>query len=531
MDPNPKSFPILSYVMSRIASFKAPQAVDHHDVEQPPPLDRPIRRHDGVGGGDIDLVVERLPRLQHPALLASMASAVTEVAQTRSVLRLLGDRPDHEAVDAARARVAEIDADLSRGLEEIVRAPRPEGVDRLRWRAEQAEREKGCRAEAEREKAALRAVIQLDEMHEAYEKLLREAENRLVKMYGSAGEGGDVGDGKQGAEMGQEEGEEVNEEVIDILQGGPGKSLERVDLSGRHLRYLPEAFGKLRGLLYLNLSNNQLEAVPDAIAGLEYLEELHLSSSSLVSLPDSIGLLLNLKILDVSANKLKSLPDSISKCRSLVELNASYNELTYLPTNIGHELQSLEKLWIHLNKLRSLPTSVCEMRALRLLDAHFNELRGLPYAIGNLSNLEVMNLSSNFSDLQELPASFGDLINLRELDLSNNQIHALPDTFGRLDKLTKLNLDQNPLVVPPLEVIMQGVEAVKDYMAKRLLDILLEDEKSMAEEMSPTQAGNGWLMRSTSWLNSWVSGVSGSVAGYLGSGQKSFRDPYLDQQL
>ncbi|RWW05470.1 hypothetical protein GW17_00031253 [Ensete ventricosum] len=256
MDPNPKSFPILSYVMSRIASFKAPQAVDHHDIEQPPPLDRPIR---GVGGGDIDLVVERLPRLQHPALLASMASAITEVAQTRSVLRLLGDRPDHEAVDAARARLAEIDADLSRRLEEIVRTPRPEGVDRLRWRAEQAEREKGCRAEAEREKAALRVVIQLDEMHEAYEKLLREAENRLVKMYGSAAEGGDVGDGKQGADMGQEEGEDVNEEVIDILQGGPGKSLERVDLSGRHLRYLPEAFGKLRGLLYLNLSNNQLE--------------------------------------------------------------------------------------------------------------------------------------------------------------------------------------------------------------------------------------------------------------------------------
>ncbi|RRT71909.1 hypothetical protein B296_00024383 [Ensete ventricosum] len=466
MDPNPKSFPILSYVMSRIASFKAPQAVDHHDIEQPPPLDRPIR---GVGGGDIDLVVERLPRLQHPALLASMASAITEVAQTRSVLRLLGDRPDHEAVDAARARPP----------------PPPRG------------------AEAEREKAALRVVIQLDEMHEAYEKLLREAENRLVKMYGSAAEGGDVGDGKQGADMGQEEGGDVNEEVIDILQGGPGKSLERVDLSGRHLRYLPEAFGKLRGLLYLNLSNNQLEVC-------------HLLLSRCRNIFTVVGG--NLILVHV-------------KFRSLVELNASYNELTYLPTNIGHELQSLEKLWIHLNKLRSLPTSVCEMRALRLLDAHFNELRGLPYAIGNLSNLEVMNLSSNFSDLQELPASFGDLINLRELDLSNNQIHALPDTFGRLEKLTKLNLDQNPLVVPPLEVVTQGVEAVKDYMAKRLLDILLEEEKSMAEEMSPTQAGNGWLMRSTSWLNSWVSGVSGSVAGYLGAGQKSFRDPYLDQQL
>ncbi|XP_064948244.1 plant intracellular Ras-group-related LRR protein 3-like [Musa acuminata AAA Group] len=511
MDPNPKSFPILSYVMSRlprIASFKAGQThIGDHDIEQPPHVDV-----------DVELV-GRMPRLQHPALLASMATVIADVAQTRSVLGVLGDRPDHEAVDAARARIAEIDADLSQQLGEIVTASCPEGTDPLQ-----------CRARAEREKVALRAVVQLDEMHEAYERFLRNAEERLVKMYGSAAEGSEAVGVREGPAVVQEEGEGVNEEVIRILQEGSGNCLERVDLSGRQLRYLPEAFGKLRGLVSLNLSNNQLEAIPDAISGLECLEELRLSSNSFLSLPDSIGLLMNLKILDVSGNKLKSLPDSISKCRSLVEFDASYNELTYLPTNIGFELQNLEKLWIHLNKIRSLPTSVCEMRSLRLLDAHFNELRGLPYAIGKLTNLEILNLSSNFSDLQELPATFGDLISLRELDLSNNQIHALPDTFGRLDKLTKLNLDQNPLVIPPSEVVTQGVEAVKDYMAKRWLDILLEEErKSMAEETSPAQVG--WLTRSTSWLTNWISGVSGGVAEHLGAGQKPSRDPYLDQQL
>ncbi|URD75459.1 hypothetical protein MUK42_20052 [Musa troglodytarum] len=522
MDPNPKSFPILSYVMSRlprIASFKAGQThLGDHDIEQPPHVDV-----------DVELV-GRMPRLQHPALLASMAAVIADVAQTRSVLRTLGDRPDHEAIDAARARIAEIDADLSQQLGEIVAASCPEGTDPLQWRAELAEREAECRARAEREKVALRAVVQLDEMHEAYERLLRDAEERLEKMYGSAAEGSEAVGLREGPAVVQEEREGVNEEVIRILQEGSVNCLERVDLSGRRLRYLPEAFGKLRGLVSLNLSNNQLEAIPDAISGLECLEELRLSSNSLLSLPDSIGLLMNLKILDVSGNKLKSLPDSISKCRSLVEFDASYNELTYLPTNIGFELQNLEKLRIHLNKIRSLPTSVCEMRSLRFLDAHFNELRGLPYAIGKLTNLEILNLSSNFSDLQELPATFGDLINLRELDLSNNQIHALPDTFGRLDKLTKLNLDQNPLVIPPSEVVTQGVEAVKDYMAKRWLDILLEEErKSMAEETSPAQVG--WLTRSTSWLTNWVSGVSGGVAGYLGAGPKPSRDPYLDQQL
>ncbi|KAJ0971946.1 hypothetical protein J5N97_019905 [Dioscorea zingiberensis] len=511
MEPNPERFPILSFVMSRLNLNKpsdVPSEDLPHDIEQPPPPD-----------GVVELV-ERMPHLKHPDLISAMSSAVSDVTHTRSILQTLGERPDHEAVDAARARVAEIEGDLSRQLEEIVRAPRPEGVDRVMWRAEQAEKEKECRAMAERERIAYKAVIQLDEMHEAYEKLLKDAEDRLVKMYGSAA------DTEEGF---VKEDEQVNEEVIGILQEGSAKCLERVDLSSRQLRFLPEAFGRLRGLVSLDVSKNQLEVIPDSIAGLEHLEELRLSNNLLVSLPDSIGLLVNLKILDVSGNKLKALPDSIAKCRSLVELDASYNEMTYLPTNIGYELVKLQMLWVHLNKLRSLPSSVCEMLSLRVLDAHFNELRGLPYAIGRLINLEILNVASNFSDLQELPASIGDLINLKELDLSNNQIHVLPDTFGRLDKLVKLNLDQNPLVIPPMDVVNEGVESVKEYMAKRWVEILLEEErKSMLEENMPQAS---WLSRSTSWLNNWVSNVSGSVAGYMGTGEKSFRDPRLDEPL
>ncbi|CAJ1974958.1 unnamed protein product [Sphenostylis stenocarpa] len=218
--------------------------------------------------------------------------------------------------------------------------------------------------------------------------------------------------------------------------------------------------------------------------------------------------------------------------RSLVELDVSFNNLSYLPTNIGYELPNLQKLIIQLNKIRWLPSSICELKSLRYLDAHFNELHGLPIAIGRLTNLEVLNLSSNFSDLRELPETFGDLTNLRELDLSNNQIHALPDTFGRLDNLTKLNLEQNPLELPPVEIVNQGVEAVKVFMSKMWLDILLEEERKSNQEMQEHEQG-GWLTRSTSWLKN----VSGNVIGYIGTAvgtpvsPKSPRDAYLDQQL
>jgi len=210
---------------------------------------------------------------------------------------------------------------------------------------------------------------------------------------------------------------------------------------------------------------------------------------------------------------------------SLVELDASFNSLSYLPTNIGFELRNLQKLMIQLNKIRSLPSSICEMKSLRYLDAHFNELRGLPIAIGKLTSLQVLNLSSNFSDLRELPETFGDLINLRDLDLSNNQIHALPDSFGRLHNLTKLNLDQNPLEVPPMDIVAQGVQAVKSFMSQRWIDILAEEERKTTQELQE-HGENGWLSRSTSWLKN----VSDNVTEMIMS-PRTPKEAYLNQQL
>lgn len=473
-------------------------------------------------------IVGKMPHLTDPKLLAAMTRAVSDVSQTRSILKLIGERPDHEAVDRAKAKLADIEALLSKQLEEIVLSRRPENIDILQWRANQAEKEKECRELAEKDMRPCKSLIQLDEMHDAYEKLLKDAEKRLVEIYESGGEAPDSAEGEKDEHVG----EEVNEEVVGIMWEAYGKGIERLDLSGRRLRFLPEAFGRIPGLVALDLSNNQLEAIPDSVAGLQSLEELNVSSNLLESLPDSIGLLQKLKFLNVSGNKLNALPDSICHCRSLVELDVSFNGLTYLPTNIGHELVNLQRLSIQLNKIRSLPSSVCEMRALRCLDAHFNELHGLPIAIGKLTNLEVLNLSSNFSDLRELPETFGDLTNLRELDLSNNQIHALPDTFGRLDNLVKLNLGENPLELPPKEIVDEGVGAVKTFMAKRWVDILLEEERKSREIQELAEAG--WLTRSTSWLKNYVSSVSGNVTEYLGSAlgsPRTPRDPYLDQQL
>ncbi|XP_010464840.1 PREDICTED: plant intracellular Ras-group-related LRR protein 9 [Camelina sativa] len=497
-EPNPKNFPVLSYVLARLPSFttKSPPSSSAvpppFDIEQPPSSSHSIE------------IVTQMPQLTQPDVLASMTSAITDVAETRSILRTLGPRPDHESVDKARAKLSEIESSLSESFEDIALTDAA-GKDEKR------------RLEMDQEKTWCESVLKLDEVHASYEKLLKEAEERLVRIYESAEKNAAEDEDNVAAV-------EVNEEVVGILQHASANPVDRVDLSGRKLRLLPEAFGRIQGLLVLNLSNNKLEAIPDSIAGLHSLVELDVSTNSLETLPDSMGLLSKLKVLNVSTNKLSVLPDSICRCGSLVILDVSFNRLTYLPTNIGLDLVNLEKLLIQYNKIRSFPTSIGEMRSLKHLDAHFNELHGLPDTFVLLANLEYLNLSSNFSDLKDLPAPFGDLISLQELDLSNNQIHALPDSFGTLESLTKLNVEQNPLVVPPKEVVKEGVEAVKTYMGQRRIRMLEEEEK-MRMEKEMEEANAGWLTRTTSKLKTYVADVSE----YLGS--PTSRDPYLEREL
>jgi len=114
---------------------------------------------------------------------------------------------------------------------------------------------------------ACRAVVRLEETHDAYEALLQEAEARLERVYRSAMEGTDVDDGAaeggkdDGPAAGAEGGDaQVQEEVVAVLkQAEEGKPVESVRLVDRQLRQLPEAFGRIQGLRVLDVSRNQLE--------------------------------------------------------------------------------------------------------------------------------------------------------------------------------------------------------------------------------------------------------------------------------
>uniref|UniRef100_A0A1J3J635 Plant intracellular Ras-group-related LRR protein 2 n=1 Tax=Noccaea caerulescens TaxID=107243 RepID=A0A1J3J635_NOCCA len=475
MDYDLEKFPLLSYVLHQFDS-------DHY---APPSM------------AVQQTLAPSFPFLSDPQIMSSLTQSIptTTITQTLSVLTSLGSRPDLSAVSSARSKIAQI-------LEKDSLSPE----------------------EAAKEAEMYAGVVRLDEVHDSYEKPLKDLEEELSRLYATS------------VESLLRSREEVNEKVVAVLKAAEsGEVLERIDLSGQELKLLPEAFWKIVGLVSLNLSCNNLTFIPDAISKLKKLEELDVSSNSLESLPDSIGLLLNLRILNVTANNLTTLPESIAHCRLLVELDASFNNLTSLPVNIGYGLQNLERLSIQLNKLRYFPTSISEMRSLKYLDVHMNEIHGIPNSIGRLTKLEVLNLSSNFNNLMSVPDAITDLTNLRELDLSNNQIQAIPDAFYRLKKLEKLNLDQNPLEIPSQEVAKQGAEAVREFMRKRWVDIMAMEEQRMGVEAERHGDGTGWVSWGSSMVTNLVSGVTQNIGFGGGSsgdgGDKKPKESYFYHQI
>ncbi|RZR72762.1 hypothetical protein BHM03_00016846 [Ensete ventricosum] len=209
-----------------------------------------------------------------------------------------------------------------------------------------------------------------------------------------------------------------------------GKKPQELDLSGMSLDSLPNPSINLGAIIKLDLSNNNLQCIPESLT----------------------ARLLNLVVLDVHSNQLRALPNSIGCLSKLKALN----------------LTDLRKLAVNSNKLAFLPYSTSHMTSLRFLDARLNCLRSLPDGLENLIRLEVLNVGHNFHYLQSLPYAIGLLVSLVELDISYNSIGALPSSMGCMAKLRKFRAEGNPLVCPPMDVVEQGVESVREYLSARM---------------------------------------------------------------
>lgn len=104
--------------------------------------------------------------------------------------------------------------------------------------------------------------------------------------------------------------------------------LDTLVIMGQQITELPESFGDLVNLSYLNLNDNeQLTSLPESIANLQNLVVLDIEQSGLLSIPENIGNLINLERLYIYGNQLTALPQSICDLSANCEIIVPYNKI------------------------------------------------------------------------------------------------------------------------------------------------------------------------------------------------------------
>jgi len=120
-----------------------------------------------------------------------------------------------------------------------------------------------------------------------------------------------------------------------------------------------------------------------------------------------------------------------------------------VPTEIGN-LSNLNILELSSNQLSSLPAEIGNLNDLWTLHLGDNQLSSLPVEISNLNNLIELYIPQN--RLNRLPSEIGSLKKLSRLDLFDNQLSSLPSEIGNLNELSWLELSNNQLSNLPPEI-------------------------------------------------------------------------------
>ncbi|KAL6320104.1 hypothetical protein AAG906_004613 [Vitis piasezkii] len=233
-------------------------------------------------------------------------------------------------------------------------------------------------------------------------------------------------------------------------------TLVHLDLSwNAHLNgSIPDAFGNMASLKYLDMSGNQLQgSIPEAFGNMTSLERLYLDANKLEGeIRKSLSNLCRLQQLDtlsLSDNQLRGSVPDLTGFSSLRWLYLDYNQLNgTLPTSIGH-LTKLQVLDINSNSLQG-----------NISEAHLLHLSQLSY-LDLSSNSLTFNMSSEWVPPFQLrslllascqlgprfPSWLQTQKQLQNLDISNSNISdVIPDWFWNLtSRIYDFNISNNQI--------------------------------------------------------------------------------------
>jgi len=272
-------------------------------------------------------------------------------------------------------------------------------------------------------------------------------------------------------------------------------NLTRLNLNSNQLTEIPEAIGKLTSLTELYLGDNQLSEIPEVIGELTSLTSFCLNDNQLSEIPEAVGKLTSLTSLHLWSNQLSEIPEVIGKLTSLTELVLRSNQITEIPETIG-KLTSLTELYLNNNQLSEILEAIGELTSLTNLGLRLNQLSEIPEAIGELTSLT--NLGLRLNQITEIPEAIEKLTSLTKLELSSNQIKNIPIKIANLfldsgilweeeDYFREkgLLINNNPLKLPPPEIIQNGTNALRDYFKS------IEKNKKILNEVKVLLVGEG----------------------------------------
>lgn len=266
-------------------------------------------------------------------------------------------------------------------------------------------------------------------------------------------------------------------------------NLKRLSLSNNKIIKIPEFIEKIHKLEYLELNNNVVEEIPTNFTSLDRISKIDLSWNKIKLIPIEIITHEQLGFLEIYGNPIEFPPYKVAKdgkhalenwlnglrrqirrevsfsknnntlCQS-IDLSNMYLCYIGIPDDL-FRLTSIIDLDLSNNSLFKIDSGIINLINLESIDISRNRLGSIPDEIYNLYNLKIVDVSHN--DINYVPEIISEIVNLEKLDLSYNNIVELPQSISSLDFLSEIYLEGNPIVTPPVEIVSQGIKAIKAY--------------------------------------------------------------------
>lgn len=275
------------------------------------------------------------------------------------------------------------------------------------------------------------------------------------------------------------------------------KNLKSLNLSGNNFRnfYLLEELSqlkslslhgnkmidiswvkKLQHLTHLDLTNNEISNI-SPLQELQELSYLNLSNNLITDI-NPLSKLEKLDVLWLMGNKIEDV-SAIENLKNLQQVSLGNNQIKKLFS--FSKITNLQRLDLYQNSLSDI-SSLSDLKTITELKLENNNIEDL-LPLSNLNLLEKLNLRNN--KIKDITA-LRNLNLLLNLQLQTNPISEVPSWITDYNMRIKwdsngyddgyLTFYDNPIVNPPIEILKQGVEAIKNYF-----DQIKEDKDYLYE--------------------------------------------------